>query len=247
MAQAPAPSDGDPTAPPLSRKWSLAIAGAWILVGALVLMRESMMAWLYARELPVYMAGDYPAGVSPGWAYFFIFAPTLAATVALFLQAAAFRGVGQALTIVSVMLLLLAYMIGLELMRGAPDVIDSATLRDGRKYILILDRFAFEEPEPIMVIYRAEGTVGWIWRQEYGLDPREASWSDGTGDFVVSPDQSLLLVRRRGLWTDCFRLAAPRLEECGFRPRVFRYGREPATVIRARSERIARYTGLSPQ
>ena len=94
---------------------------------------------------------------------------------------------------------------------ASPGVINRVTLPDGQQYLLGIGATPTDVDYQL---WKSVGPRGFFWRKAEDL-----TWSED-GGFTEDPQLILvnerwLMVRRGGIWTDCYEVTATRLEPCG--------------------------------
>jgi hypothetical protein len=128
----------------------------------------------------------------------------------------------------------------ITLISGSPGVINRVTAPDGQHYLLGVG------PMPTDVDYqlwRSVGPGGVFWERSETL-----TWSED-GQFTRDPQLVLvnerwLMVRRGGIWTDCYEITPAALESCGGGYQMQDW-RKPA-AWRAASDAMVLKTGAKP-
>lgn len=124
---------------------------------------------------------------------------------------------------------------------GLPGVVNRVTTASGQQYLLGVG------PMPTDVDYqlwRSVGPGGVLWERAESL-----TWSED-GQFTQNPQLVLvrerwLLVRRGGIWTDCYEITPGELKSCGGGDEIQDW--QDPDAWRAASEEMATLVGAKPE
>ena len=222
------------------------ILGLWAAAALLVLIQHLHLQDVRADlRLAAAGIGD-PGFIIPSgrWRFWGIVIPLLLLTTAFMLQFRWTKGIWRGLAGWGLLLMVPVWLVGWVMTEvSGPNGVDSVRLSDGRRFILAHE-VGWEDPA--FRLYEPAGPLGIHWRWagdtvgfEYGRFNRDPG-------LVLSGDEKWLLMRRGGLWTDCFRLDASGPRDCGVK--LDPYWSDPTFErdMRLRSESISALTGLTP-
>jgi hypothetical protein len=229
----------------LGRRRILWLLGLWALAALLIVGQFLLLRSLApANRIAAMTDGRYVVP-SEDWRLGGTLIPLLLMAAALFMH---FRWAssGWRLLIGMAMFLFVPFAFLAMLMAAihGPGRVDSVRLSTGQHYVLTVELAGFDA---IFGLYESAGPTGLQWRRVAYLSGLEHDDPlVGVPRLAASPDQTWLLVRRDGLWTDCFRLVRDRPVECDIWQSSDRGVMTPAARVHMRSRRIAALTGLTP-
>jgi hypothetical protein len=220
------------------------ILAVWLAAGGLILAQVLLARHLYSlnQEIPRTDFGLFTP--SDRWRFLGMLGPVGLVAVASLLQCRWTAGIWRTIaTLCLVCLVPISFFALLVAAMGGPGTLDSVRRSDGHRYVLALEPIPTDS---VYTLYEEVDPLGLVWREVSQLDYSEDGRFIGDEHLVLSPQEDWLLIKRDGVWTDCFQLVAGEPVRRDVQPFPDWSSPDYESNMRLRSARIATLTGLRP-